>query len=534
MVTDTNSYGGLTEEEYMLYLSTIIYSGAFQDRNKKPINLENYPTIGAAVKEWDTSDLPTEDSDGNAMMSKEEWEQVRSSILNNEAFANTTILNIEDNDPLDRSMTVQDGNGNLIIVYRGTAGGEWPDNGVGAYGNVSDTVQQQKALDYYNRMKELYGENAANIFVTGHSKGGNKTMYVTALGEDVTHGYAFDGQGFSSAFMAKYLQEIQNNKDKITNISSQYDYVNILLYSIAGTRYFTDTPLGIDWNNLDADSVSALLKQHSPISLMSVDENGNLALNNYDGIEQDPVMTLLGEFTCYLSDNMDETDFQDIVYQLMLEMTPEDIRKELGLPDPELDIGGILDKMAPYLVDFLHSKGYSGPELVAIFTLLATLLTMLLVSQSVLLSLSGMAIPIVLAANSVAFAASAYVVIAYGSYDAPYVVRDFTEETLQHFLELLEELEESKDWYNPVSWDVWDRIGSLFGQLTPEKYANDMDSYYQKTMDIKGFSKEKIEQIFNKVNELDLNFKNTIETHQNSLSDINIKLKTFHSKFTTG
>ena len=45
--------------------------------------------------------------------------------------------------------------------------------------------------------------------------------------------YSFDGQGFNSIFLKKYNKEIENNRHKIFNICNEYDYVNILLFSIA-------------------------------------------------------------------------------------------------------------------------------------------------------------------------------------------------------------------------------------------------------------------------------------------------------------
>lgn len=76
-------------------------------------------------------------------------------------------------------------------------------------------------------MVETYGEGK-NIYVSGHSKGGNKAQYVGVLrGSEIEHVYSFDGQGFSRAFVNRYQDEIDIYADKITNICNEFDYINV-------------------------------------------------------------------------------------------------------------------------------------------------------------------------------------------------------------------------------------------------------------------------------------------------------------------
>ena len=88
---------------------------------------------------------------------------------------------------------------NLIIVYKGTAGDfEWKDNVEGTY-NITDTKQQRRALSYFDEMVEKFPD-INKIYVSGHSKGGNKAQYIGVLRGDMSKlkkVYSFDGQGFN-------------------------------------------------------------------------------------------------------------------------------------------------------------------------------------------------------------------------------------------------------------------------------------------------------------------------------------------------
>ena len=99
----------------------------------------------------------------------------------------------------------------LIIVYKGTAGDyEWKDNVEGTY-NITDTKQQRRALRYFDKMVKKF-DNISKIYVSGHSKGGNKAQYVGVLRGDMSklkNVYSFDGQGFNINFLKKYNKEIE-------------------------------------------------------------------------------------------------------------------------------------------------------------------------------------------------------------------------------------------------------------------------------------------------------------------------------------
>ena len=208
---------------------------------------------------------------------------------------------------------------NLIIVYKGTAGDfEWKDNVEGTY-NISDTKQQRMALSYFDEMVEKF-KDVKKVYVSGHSKGGNKSQYIGVLRGNMSkleRVYSFDGQGFNSIFLKKYNKEIENNRHKIFNICNEYDYVNILLFSIANKIFIKSTTnIGND------DDRQSKLKHrfggfHSPYSMFK-NENGILILNEVT--EQSDIMKNFEKLFEYYNTNMEIEDSKFMYYGMSLFM----------------------------------------------------------------------------------------------------------------------------------------------------------------------------------------------------------------------
>jgi hypothetical protein len=77
-----------------------------------------------------------------------------------------------------------------------------------------------------------------HVYVTGHSKGADKAMYVGVLrGDEISHVYSLGGQGFSNAFWAKYPKLIEANKSKLTNIAAADDFTTTWLHQVVQTEY---------------------------------------------------------------------------------------------------------------------------------------------------------------------------------------------------------------------------------------------------------------------------------------------------------
>ena len=137
--------------------------------------------------------------------------------------------------------------GAIFVAFRGTADGEWLDNGKGLSGisetNVYSTYgvvrgdfatdQQVEALNWFHRIAVRNGwDELTDITVSGHSKGGNKAQFVALHSLLVSRGFSFDGQGFSpeaiSAFQTRFGDTYADRIRRIYSISADNDYVNVL------------------------------------------------------------------------------------------------------------------------------------------------------------------------------------------------------------------------------------------------------------------------------------------------------------------
>ena len=261
-----------------------------------------------------------------AEINEEEFSNIVNTIKNNrELYEKIKIVDVDNSvygniSGSDRVVNVtflyED---NLIVVYKGTAGDfEWKDNVEGTY-NISDTKQQRIALRYFDEMVEKF-KDVKKIYVSGHSKGGNKSQYIGVLRGNMSkleRVYSFDGQGFNSIFLKKYNKEIENNRHKIFNICNEYDYVNILLFSIANKIFIKSTT-----NVGNDDDRQSKLKHrfggfHSPYSMFK-NENGILKLN--DVTEQSDIMKNFEKLFEFYNTNMEIEDSKFIYYRMSLFM----------------------------------------------------------------------------------------------------------------------------------------------------------------------------------------------------------------------
>ncbi len=144
--------------------------------------------------------------------------------------------------------------GQIAVVFKGTGGGEWIDNGEGLSGipepntyltypngePVSTTVavdyatdQQVQALNWFRRVAHQNGWSAVSpVRISGHSKGGNKAQFIAIHSDIPTRCYSFDGQGFSPEAIASFADLLGNDwvrrRQRIWSLSADNDYVNVL------------------------------------------------------------------------------------------------------------------------------------------------------------------------------------------------------------------------------------------------------------------------------------------------------------------
>lgn len=222
----------LTNEE-LLILDNLIYINYPYDEEVTNISLKD--TITYIIK-----NLGEYTKGDPAGMNTEQWREFLTSVQNNPKYSNflreysIDISNYVTNDSDENGLRAacfvkRDSDGkveDVAAIFRGTSGGaEWKDDVMMANATASSIMND--AAKYIINLPEEYGNN---ITVSGHSKGGNKAQYVTIVTDRIGRCVSFDGQGFSQEFLDFYSKRIKERKALITSISSQYDYVNALMY----------------------------------------------------------------------------------------------------------------------------------------------------------------------------------------------------------------------------------------------------------------------------------------------------------------
>ena len=137
---------------------------------------------------------------------------------------------------------------------------------------------QEEALDYMESLKKSgVFEKYDNVYVTGHSKGGNEATLVTMVYSDVIDRcISGDGQGFSPEFvryMKKTLgpEKFAEIQDKMYGFHANNDYVNVLGVSVIKDEnkiYFIP--------EIKLESIIDLLWNHLPTAMINV-KTGKIA-----------------------------------------------------------------------------------------------------------------------------------------------------------------------------------------------------------------------------------------------------------------
>ena len=282
---------------------------------------------------------------------------------------------------LDGTMTHEDGTvlaycfafpdnvNDALVAFSGTTKKEWGDD----FEELTsvDTPRQIDAKRYIDSLPYK------NITVTGHSKGGNKAMYVTVLCGRVTRCVSMDGQGFSLEFLNYYAPEISERAGIIKNYSVKTDFVHVLLFRLPGSHqiycegYRTNRPdnaaghhAGYSFFNIkNGKLVRSGNAGH--ILIRTKDENGN-------DIAEDPSVVMLHNFTVYLMNTAPSEDKEKVVGLIA---TAADMVMAKGCGKEEM-IGYFADHMdelailLAYLVKFMDTYGLSSKDIDALLEML--------------------------------------------------------------------------------------------------------------------------------------------------------------------
>ena len=240
---------------------------------------ENLPAIEAILK--DRPEL------GEARISNMSWK-------NNDGAGNN------DHDPEGMQACTFERNDQVYISFRGTPRKSWIDNakafvedlytgvfnlGIALTEIKADTElkkytspMQEEALDYMETLKKSgVFERYDNVYVTGHSKGGNEATLVTMVYSDVIDRcISGDGQGFSPEFVRYMKKTLGQEKfaeiqDKMYGFHANNDYVNGLGVSVIKEEnkiYFIP--------EIKLETIFDLLWNHLPTAMIDV-KTGKIA-----------------------------------------------------------------------------------------------------------------------------------------------------------------------------------------------------------------------------------------------------------------
>jgi len=184
-------------------------------------------------------------------------------------------------------ITVRCPDGNIFVHFNGTGDGNWGYN-TAAYGGPPSAIQQF-ALDYFDRIYERYIQGTRNgeqLFVTGHSQGGNNAKFVTLRSDNadsISNTISMDAPGFSDEFVQESRANGQmGNANKIWAFNGENDYTNRLgqeqIVPSNQVIFLECTSRALD--GYEAHHIKGRLNRDERGNITLFDENGELRIGN--------------------------------------------------------------------------------------------------------------------------------------------------------------------------------------------------------------------------------------------------------------
>jgi hypothetical protein len=189
-------------------------------------------------------------------MTYAQWFVVIDAIRRDRALCQLTLDSYSTDERGARLACFSDSGNRAYVIIAGTGPGEWDDNCLGGY--LADTEQQIRTLKWFT--DEVIPRHYDRVVASGHSKGGNKAMYLAVqAGDSIDSAISFDGQGFSRQFLAAYADQIAEHSGKIIAYALDNDIVNGLLNPIAPpeNRIY-----------LQGESYDSVFAYHAPFALL--------------------------------------------------------------------------------------------------------------------------------------------------------------------------------------------------------------------------------------------------------------------------
>jgi len=490
-----------TDDE-LLIINCLLYSNAMENGVNGSVydfadHLLQTPSEIDTIFQYD---LPGE-------MTRKEFEQVLTNVTQGPDSDDykamiITDVDVEAGSPLSSSdkkqaeelvMATIDFNGQPIIAFKGTGGDiNWRDNGEGGYYNITDSKQQQYALDYFNRQMDEYPDGT-QAWVSGHSRGGNFAQYVTVLaGDRVSECYSFDGQGFNRAFFAKYGDLVEANGGKIHSISNYSDFVNVLFGSMASHSGATEVFTGDNKLHLNGGLAHGMARLHSPYTIFGHDGDG-LFINDSQMWGEGPLIQTLDDFVDYAEKFMRKEDFAYLCYWAM-----SLLMENPGQYDPMEMPPDFIDHLFSTMKGFAQTKGMSSLEIYSIVSI----------------PFGAMLGPYVGPAAGVTASSIFNQVPALSYSSAP---REFTNEVLDQLLALTDEAHTNDmlPWVGGIP-----EIPSGLESLAPPADAAERETYYRELITEAEVSGQQFRQIWFDVASRDSRFSLQIKGFTSAVEDV--------------
>ncbi len=472
---------GLSDEELGI-LSTIIYEdGVFDGQEGMTLGQildrkhdEYYKQLNEELRSngWDY-DAAT-DKVGDSWIS-DEYRQVAEYARNDSELSSLKLAEIDDYDERGSlSVCFTDGS-DAYVVYRGTGTGEhregdptnseWYTDALGLA--QQDTEPQLAAKDFAERCAAEYGNGT--VTVTGHSNGGNKSMYVAITSDVVTRCVAFDGQGFSPEFFDAYADRILSRSDLVTFYGLEGDYVGPLMLPLPIDKIYVQYGDSFSYSWGITNGLYNLAMNHGMQSMFTfVDGEPTFKIGERSRLSYE-----IGYLTAYLCENTSQQTREFLapavgeLLDALLGSKGKDWQQVLE--DNEAQFALLFLLLRPYgrideLVDALVEElGDDSPYL-----------------GWIIRELGG---------NEDRREES------FGASGVDGAIRDFTEGKRQELVGIAKAVAE-EPFLNPFQWDVWYGMERFFGRLDISNYQNDMSTYYQKIIDLEGITAEEVDKIF--------------------------------------
>ncbi len=548
-LTDENlSQGDLTQEELVL-LNNLMY---IQD-NKRKIrsDITNYEgkTLKKFIQDYSSNNYEKIDElpEGATDTTHKEWKAMIEKIRQDDKLMNLKITDKLNDDKGGNAVCLEDPNNHdkATVVFRGTGKYEWIDNGIGGYSTMSN--QQKEVINWVNSLP--YKE----ITSSGHSKGGNKSMLVAILCPNVVRCVALDGQGFSPEFYDEYIDEINKNKDKITLICSQGDYVNGLFINIAGNTVYTQSDESYSERilshgfKLDLSRVFLLVdliglgREHCPTTLLDF-KDGQVSLRDIaENNQKDPIARLIHEYVVYVNENAKLEDRKYLFSLLMNMLQGEEQKIDVALPDctgnraldiilwlinkikdPEIGCpDGFVERMKTLSEDWIESLNMTTAQKDKFHKLMKKYLLGYGLSDSEIKELNDLLAGI------------------HGQEEvlnglsASSLKRDFSKAAKEKLINYIKDVEGDNPLYFK-KWPQWEALDSVRARLSVEGCHGFIDDYYNYLIDKNNESIKKINDIFERVYETDKEYGDNLRKVCNKLEEVQKSIIKVIERYDTG